>query len=67
MPVPKPVLPHAYSFTRVNVEHLEALIKLLERSRNGMPPAEVALMLQSMRRLHAEVTRTASSVEPAPF
>jgi hypothetical protein len=67
MSTPKPTTPKAFTFSTANLEHLEALIKLLERSHRGMSPAEVALMLQSMRRLHAGVTRTGEPVEPAPF
>jgi len=51
--------PTTYRFSAQHMDHLDVLVKLLERTHGDLPAAEVARMVESMRRLRAEVAAAA--------
>jgi hypothetical protein len=56
----RPLVPPEYKFRHEHMEHLQVLVKLLERARNGMPQKDVDLMADSMRRLRDSIGDTAT-------
>jgi hypothetical protein len=52
--------PTLYRLDAEGMEHLDALIKLLERSRAGMSAEEVRRTAESLKRLRERLTATAT-------